>query len=436
MSNNSSIPPSSGGYVPNRTSPRSYTNNTLGDTSAPLFSSQPLTGVFTTPPFVAPPSNGSNTYNSNNTNKQSTSSLSSNNGGFKTSFGSTIPTTTINSGTTSFGPSSNKNKTPFAGTNNTTNNTNKGFSSSNIIIKSSSPTIGTSVISSSNNTNNTNVCNTGGIDVEVYLVKVGYRPLASVFLKKEGKVCGTYVKCLDPLGNIVYVSVSELPNNFSVTCLLEGDQVQIDSVPYDNIEEMVKTATPETRGLAISCDDDFCFIVDNVREDYRTNNTNNSSNVTSSAATIGKQSITINDTRKSSPVVSINDIINNERDVVINTNIVTNRIINRTYHDMNVVLRDTDDLYRRFTFAARDVYTRLDETGAVLKLTMDEIKDRLSSNGLSKDERNRLLDEMLVLNDKLHEFTKSYKVVDSIKLTLYDVAVKMEELNAYTKAIL
>lgn len=171
---------------------------------------------------------------------------------------------------------------------------------------------------------------------ETILRKYGYTPMLKLIVQIQDKYQGEYIKCLDRLGNYVYVRLDVTGGYISVNShdlVIERTQ-EISEIPYSTLHTFNDESYLILHGVAIHCKRGICFVrrhhdgsVKTEHYLYTRSNMRENVNPPSPPCVLDVMDSSL----LSFPIVNLSEIQSNIVVVVQNTDDLTSRLTNNMY---------------------------------------------------------------------------------------------------------
>ena len=171
---------------------------------------------------------------------------------------------------------------------------------------------------------------------ETILRSYGYTPMLKLIIERQGKLQGEYIKCLDRLGNYVYVRLDTTGGYISVNNqdLVIEQTREVSEIPYSTLHTFKDESFMILHGVAIHCKRGICFVRRHHDGSIKTDHYLYS-RVTHRDSPKPPSPSCVLDVMDSSllsfPVVNMSEIKANIVDVITNTDNLSVRLANHTY---------------------------------------------------------------------------------------------------------
>lgn len=274
-----------------------------------------------------------------------------------------------------------------------------------------------------------------GAPVDHTLRSFGYTPLTKIIIEHTDCRKGKYVKCLDPMGNTVYVKLDIEDGHIAIS---STDLVVTKGKVIEQIPRSARRMYRDDQfmcgiGIAIDCKYGICFIVRNrkghIREcDYHF-----------TYDSCGSKFIT-DCSLMALPVVSLYEIQCNCSWVINNTDVLMTRLVNMAYRNCLSDVKKYECAMMRLAGATtkfRQIYRESSKKLAdSTECHRKYIRDVFARGGPRRDCEGMRKHQLLLYNlqrrhELLVELIHSARVVANLSCQLDSVSKDIEELNGY-----
>lgn len=281
---------------------------------------------------------------------------------------------------------------------------------------------------------------TNVVTAEQILFKYGYNVISKVVIKEAQGMRSEFIKCLNPIGIIVYVRVD---SNTYVS--VDSDkmrlvkQVESMDIPYSYKTSLYDKTFPVTDGLAVECNDGVCFVlgsgdVDNLQ-------VHNYSYVDGAGSSISNLTNTeyFTNNMLSMPIVDIKSIEVDPVGTLSQSEIVHQRLVEFDVRSCHTDIKSFDASYVEMGIVGKhtiDNILRYDNILSSTTYTARQYAKEYLAHGINTDEQERKY-RILLYNLKKREelratMVKCCRVFANMSVDIDKVTQELKRLTEFT----